>query len=273
MLFILPCGTPPFWAESERGIFNAILRGHVDFQSNPWPSISIGAKDLVKKMLNSDPQLTLTALQVLNHPWIREDGDAPDTPLDNAVLNRLKQFRAMNKFKKSCSQRCLSEEEIMGLKAMFKNMDEDNSGTITLEELKQGLVKQGTNISEYEVKQKPYVHNYRNYFVELADADGNGTIDYDEFITATMHMNRRDREDHLYTAFQYFDKDHSGYITTEELEQALREFGMHDGRDIKEIISEVDSDNDGRINYDEFCAMMRKGNPEANPKKRRGVFL
>lgn len=48
---------------------------------------------------------------------------------------------------------CLSEEEIMGLKAMFKNMDTDNSGTITLEELKQGLSKQGTKLSEYEVKQ------------------------------------------------------------------------------------------------------------------------
>ncbi|EPS60659.1 calcium-dependent protein kinase 17, partial [Genlisea aurea] len=109
-----------------------------------------------------------------------------------------------------------------------------------------------------------------------ADADGNGTIDYEEFITATMHINRMDREEHLYTAFQYFDKDNSGYITVEELEQALREFGMDNGKDIKEIIIEVDSDNDGRINYDEFVAMMRKGNPEAapNPKKRRsGVFV
>ena len=35
----------------------------------------------------------------------------------------------------------------------------------------------------------------------------------------------------------------SRYITMEELEQALREFGMNDGRDIKEIISEVDGDN------------------------------
>ncbi|KAJ6777470.1 hypothetical protein OIU74_001449 [Salix koriyanagi] len=35
------------------------------------------------------------------------------------------------------------------------------------------------------------------------------------------------------------------YITTEELEQALRDFGMHDGRDLKEIISEVDADNGG----------------------------
>ncbi|KAA8550014.1 hypothetical protein F0562_001698 [Nyssa sinensis] len=268
MLYILLCGVPPFWAESEHGIFNAILRGHIDFTSDPWPSISPQAKDLVRKMLNSDPKQRLTAFQVLDHPWIKEDGEAPDTPLDNAVLGRLKQFRAMNKFKKVALRviaGCLSEEEIMGLKQMFKAMDTDNSGTITLEELKQGLSKQGTKLSEYEVKQ----------LMEAADADGNGTIDYDEFITATMHLNRTDREEHLYTAFQYFDKDNSGYITIEELEQALREFGMNDGRDIKEIISEVDADNDGRINYDEFVAMMRKGNPEtaANPKKRRDVVL
>ncbi|XP_047318990.1 calcium-dependent protein kinase 2-like [Impatiens glandulifera] len=272
MLYILLSGVPPFWAESEHGIFNAILRGHVDFSGDPWPAISQGAKDLVKKMLCADPKQRLSAFQVLwinvDHPWIKEDGEAPDTPLDNAVLCRLKQFRAMNKFKKVALRviaGCLSEEEIMGLKQMFKGIDVDNSGTITLEELKQGLAKQGTKLSEYEVKQ----------LMEAADADGNGTIDYDEFITATMHMNRMDREEHLYTAFQYFDKDNSGYITMEELGQALREFGMDDGRDIKEIVSEVDADNDGRINYDEFVAMMRKGNPEAaqNPKKRRDVFI
>ncbi|CAM8978526.1 unnamed protein product [Rhodiola kirilowii] len=266
MLYILLCGVPPFWAESEHGIFNAILRRHVDFTSDPWPSISHVAKDLVRKMLNSDPKQRLTAFQVLNHPWIKEDGEAPDTPLDNAVLDRLKQFRAMNKFKKVALRviaGCLSEEEIMGLKEMFKGMDTDNSGTITMEELKQGLAKQGTKLSEYEVKQ----------LMEAADADGNGIIDYDEFITATMHMNRMDREEHLYTAFQYFDKDNSGYITTEELEQALKEYGMLEGRDINEILAEVDADNDGRINYDEFVAMMRKGNPDNNPKKRRDVNL
>jgi calcium-dependent protein kinase len=76
-----------------------------------------------------------------------------------------------------------------------------------------------------------------------ADADGNGTIDYEEFITATMHMNRMDRDEHLYAAFQYFDKDGSGCISKEELEQALREKDLLDGRDIKDIIAEVDADN------------------------------
>ncbi len=41
----------------------------------------------------------------------------------------------------------------MGLKEMFRGMDTDNSGTITLEELKHGLAKQGTRLSEYEAKQ------------------------------------------------------------------------------------------------------------------------
>ncbi|KAJ0942104.1 putative non-specific serine/threonine protein kinase [Helianthus annuus] len=53
--------------KSEHGIFNEILKGHVDFTT---------------------------------HPWIKEDGEAPNTPLDNAVLGRLKQFKAMNNFKK-----------------------------------------------------------------------------------------------------------------------------------------------------------------------------
>lgn len=50
----------------------------------------------------------------------------------------------------------------------------------------------------------------KHLFSFQADVDGNGTIDYLEFITATMHMNRMEREDHLYKAFEYFDKDKSG---------------------------------------------------------------
>lgn len=41
----------------------------------------------------------------------------------------------------------------MGLKEMFKSMDTDNSGTITFEELKAGLPKLGTKLSESEVRQ------------------------------------------------------------------------------------------------------------------------
>lgn len=262
MLYILLSGVPPFWAENEQAIFDEILRGHIDFSSDPWPSISSSAKELVKKMLRQDPKERLTAVEVLNHPWIRVDGEASDKPIDITVLSRMKQFRAMNKLKKVALKviaENLSEEEIRGLREMFKSMDTDNSGTITFEELKAGLPKLGSKLSESEVKQ----------LMEAADVDGNGTIDYIEFITATMHMNRMDKEDHLYKAFEYFDEDRSGYITVEELEQALTKYNMGDARTIKEIIAEVDTDHDGRINYDEFVAMMRKGNPDMGTPRRR----
>ncbi|KAF2297898.1 hypothetical protein GH714_004882 [Hevea brasiliensis] len=255
ILYILLSGVPPFWGVTEKAIFNSILWGHINFSSDPWPSISSSAKDLVKNMLRVDPKARLSAIEVLNHPWMEEHGDASDRPLDIAVLSRMKQFRAMNKLKKVALKviaENLSEEEIMGLKEMFKSMDTDNSGTITCEELKASIPKLGTKLSESEVRQ----------LMEAADVDGNGAIDYTEFITATMHMNRMEREDHLYKAFEYFDKDQCGYITMEELENALNKYNMGDPKTIQEIIAEVDTDKDGRINYEEFVAMMRKGNPE-----------
>ncbi|KAF8716446.1 hypothetical protein HU200_026326 [Digitaria exilis] len=262
ILYILLSGVPPFWAENEDGIFDAVLRGHIDFASDPWPSISNSAKDLVKKMLRQDPKERLTAAEILNHPWIREDGEAPDKPLDITVIGRMKQFRAMNKLKKVALKvvaENLSEEEIVGLKEMFKSLDTDNSGTITLEELRTGLPKLGTKISESEIRQ----------LMEAADVDGNGTIDYVEFISATMHMNRLEKEDHIYKAFEYFDKDHSGHITVDELEEALKKYDMGDEATIKEIIAEVDTDHDGRIDYQEFVAMMKNNSPEIVPNRRR----
>lgn len=258
ILYILLSGVPPFWAETEKGIFNAILEGELDFVSEPWPSISDSAKDLVRKMLTPDPKKRITSTEVLEHPWMREGGEASDKPIDSAVLSRMKQFRAMNKFKKLALKvmaENLSEEEIKGLKAMFANMDTDSSGTITYEELKTGLARIGSRLSEAEVKQ----------LMEAADVDGNGSIDYLEFISATMHRHRLERDEHLYKAFQYFDKDNSGHITREELETAMTKHGMGDEATIKEIISEVDTDNDGRINYEEFCAMMRSGMPHQGP--------
>ncbi|KDO40822.1 hypothetical protein CISIN_1g048406mg [Citrus sinensis] len=95
-----------------------------------------------------------------------------------------------------------------------------------------------------------------------ADIDGNRTIVYIEFITATMQRHKLERFERLYKAFQHFDKDNTGYITVDELETAFKGYNMGDDVTIamkKEIMSEVDRDKDGRISYDEFRAMMKSG--------------
>ncbi|XP_078430817.1 calcium-dependent protein kinase 10-like [Wolffia australiana] len=258
IFYILLSGVPPFWAESEQGIFEQVLHGTLDFDSDPWPSISESAKDLVKKMLVRDPKKRLKAHEVLSHPWVRVDGVAPDKPLDSAVLSRLKQFSAMNKLKKLALRviaESLSEDEIAGLKEMFKMIDTDNSGQITYEELKKGLERVGANLKDSEIYS----------LMQAADIDNSGTIDYGEFIAATLHLNKVEREDHLYAAFQYFDKDGSGFITLDEIQQACEEFGIEDMK-LEDVIRDVDQDNDGRIDYNEFVAMMQKGNLDLGKK-------
>ncbi|KAE8126173.1 hypothetical protein FH972_020916 [Carpinus fangiana] len=251
ILYILLCGMPPFWAESEGGIFQEILQGKLDLQSEPWPSISDSAKNLIREMLDRDPKKRLTARDVLCHPWIVDD-IAPDIPLDSAVLSRLKQFSSMNKLKKMALRviaERLSEEEIGDLKDWFKAMDTDNSGTITLDELKDGLQQVSSELMESEIKD----------LMAAADFDNSGTIDYGEFLAATLHLNKLEREENLLSAFYFFDKDGSGYITIDELQQACKEFGLSDVH-LDEMIKEIDQDNDGQIDFGEFAAMMRKGN-------------
>lgn len=57
-------------AETEKGIFDAILEGEIDFESDPWPKISRSAKDLVRKMLTQDPRKRITSAQVLGIDYI-----------------------------------------------------------------------------------------------------------------------------------------------------------------------------------------------------------
>ncbi|OEL35036.1 Calcium-dependent protein kinase 4 [Dichanthelium oligosanthes] len=200
---------------------------------------------------------------LLGHPWVQVGGLAPDKPLDSAVLSRMKQFSAMNKLKKMALRviaENLSEDEIAGLKEMFKMLDTDNSGHITFEELKVGLKKVGANLQESEI----------HALMQAADVDNSGTIDYGEFIAATLHLNKVEREDHLFAAFQYFDKDGSGYITADELQLACEEFGLDDVK-LEDMIGEVDQDNDGRIDYNEFVAMMQKPTLGLPNKKAGGL--
>lgn len=91
-------------------------------------------------------------------------------------------------------------------------------------------------------KQQWVVSNACVFLNFQADVDNSGTIDYGEFVAATLHLNKIEREDHLFAAFSYFDKDGSGYITPDELQQACEEFGIEDVR-LEEMIREVDQDN------------------------------
>lgn len=253
ILYILLCGVPPFWAETEQGVAQAIIRSVVDFKRDPWPKVSDSAKDLVKKMLDPDPKKRLTAEQVLEHPWLQNASGAPNVSLGETVKARLKQFSVMNKLKKRALRVIadhLSDEEVNGLKEAFEIMDINKRGKIDLGEFRTGLQKLGHPMAEDDLL----------VLMEVADVDGDGALNYGEFVAVAVHLRKMGIEEHLHKAFTFFDRNQSGFIEIEELRDALSDDdGSKNEEVINAIMHDVDTDKDGCISYEEFAAMMKAG--------------
>ncbi|XP_019168314.1 PREDICTED: calcium-dependent protein kinase 24 [Ipomoea nil] len=254
ILYILLCGVPPFWAETEEGIAHAIVRGDIDFKRDPWPKISEDAKDLVKGMLDANPYSRMTIEEVLAHKWIQNAETVPNVPLGEGVTTRIKQFTLMNKFKKRVLMvvaENLSQDQVESIKEMFHMMDTDKNGNLSFEELKDGLSMMGQPVADHDVQ----------LLMDAADVDGNGMLNCEEFITLAVHLTNLSNDDNLHKAFLIFDKDNSGYIEFEELRDYLLEIDDDNKNDqvVQEIIFDADLDKDGRISFPEFKAMMTTG--------------
>ena len=94
--------------------------------------------------------------------------------------------------------------------------------------------------------------------INEVDADGNGTIDFAEFlIMMARKMKDTDSADEIKEAFKVFDKDGNGFISAAELRHVMTNLGEKlSDEEVDEMIREADVDGDGQINYQEFVDMM-----------------
>lgn len=112
ILYILLSGSPPFtghcgsdcgWDRGERcrtcqsHLFESIQLGKYEFPDKDWAHITVGAKDLISKLLVRDATLRLSAAQVLKHPWVQ--GNAPERGLPTPrVLQRNSSTKDLTQF-------------------------------------------------------------------------------------------------------------------------------------------------------------------------------
>mmetsp|Transcript_21987 Transcript_21987/g.24418 ORF Transcript_21987/g.24418 Transcript_21987/m.24418 type:complete len:120 (+) Transcript_21987:235-594(+) len=88
------------------------------------------------------------------------------------------------------------------------------------------------------------------------DTDRSGFIDYSEFIVATMSSKKNMSEEKLTAAFKLFDTDGNGTISPDELKSVLSSSGQISDESIEDILKQADENNDGEIEFDEFCKLM-----------------
>ncbi|XP_021846977.2 CDPK-related kinase 3 [Spinacia oleracea] len=215
--YILLCGSRPFWARTESGIFRAVLRAEPNFDDLPWPSVSPEAKDFVKRMLNKDYRKRMTAAQALTHPWLRDE-NLP-IPLDILIYKLGKSYLHATPFKRAALKalsKALTEDELFYLKAEFALLEPTKEGRVSFENFRMALLSNAT-----DAMKESRVPDILNTMTTLSYRK----MDFDEFCAAsisTHQLEGREGWDQIAsTAFDQFEQEGNRIITVEELAREL----------------------------------------------------
>jgi len=251
--YILLCGYPPFYGDTDNQIFDQVRTGRFDFPSPDWDNISDSAKNFIVSLLKRDPSKRLTAAQALQHKWILEMTQVAGKRGERhsivfaARSIAFKKYRDMQKLKKAALTvlaQNATNDDIAELRSVFKEVDVNNDGTLTLQELDDCL------------KNANFLPNVmadlRNLRGELS-VSGEDSLNYHDFIAVMMDKHKVMNEDNLRMVFEHFKKSDPECILVGDFADLVG-----GEKHALEIMKMVDINSDGRIDFKEFKAMMEK---------------
>ncbi|KAK2197642.1 bifunctional EF-hand domain/Protein kinase domain/Protein kinase-like domain superfamily/EF-Hand 1 [Babesia duncani] len=264
ILYILLCGFPPFNGQNETEIIKRVQTGKYSFDMPQWRKVSESAKDLIGRMLTYNPAKRITAAEALEHHWIvyMTRQSSVDLPSLELSINNMRTFHYTQKLSQAAllyiGSKLITKEESKCLTDIFNRMDKNGDGQLDREELVEGYTEylklKGTPAADLD---RAGIEEQVDHILQDIDFDNNGCIDYSEFLTVAMDRKSLMSRDRLEKAFRLFDVDGSGTISCSELSTM---FGVVDvGTDYwKRLIKEVDTNNDGEIDFAEFKNMLTK---------------
>ncbi|XP_004230019.1 CDPK-related kinase 3 [Solanum lycopersicum] len=215
--YILLCGSRPFWARTESGIFRSVLRSDPNFEDLPWPSVSPEAKDFVKRLLNKDYRKRMTAAQALTHPWLRSESHP--IPLDIFVYKLVKSYLHATPLKRAALKalsKALTEDELVYLRAQFMLLEPSQDGRVSIENFRLALLGNAT-----EAMRESRVHDILNAMTALSYKK----LDFEEFCAAAISTYQLEAleewEQIAAVAFQHFEQEGNRHVSVEELAREL----------------------------------------------------
>ncbi|RZB47706.1 CDPK-related kinase 1 isoform B [Glycine soja] len=217
--YILLCGSRPFWARTESGIFRAVLKADPSFEEAPWPSLSADAKDFVKRLLNKDYRKRLTAAQALSHPWLVNHCDDVKIPFDMIIHKLVKTYICSSSLRKSALgalAKTLTLVQLAYLREQFNMLGPNKSGLISMQNFKTAILRSATNASK-----DSRVLDY----VNMVSSIQYRKLDFEEFCAAAISVHQLEGmeswEQHARRAYEMFEKEGNRPIMIEELASVL----------------------------------------------------
>lgn len=248
ILYIMLSGSPPFNGKSDAEIFSRIKSNPVEFKRECWKTISEEAKSLIRKMLAKNPNTRYSIEQVFNDNWLQTRGmnRVPDKELESDSIQCLANFRTESKLQKAVYSYIVSQfldnTHFERLQKAFQSIDKDGNGYLSEAEIESAAERFDFKVDIREI-------------LKQCDTDKNGSINYSEFLTATVDKSAAYSKNNLLNAFKRFDKNGDGQISLEELKQTL---GGGEESVFRRMIEEADKNGDGTIDFEEFIEHMTK---------------
>lgn len=247
--YILLCGYPPFYGDSDNQIFDSVKAGKFDFPSPEWDTISDDAKDFICCLLKMDASQRLTAGQALNHTWIRALTSRRRNSIvtyDNHRSEPFKKFMGLNKLKKVALGYIathLTDREVQYLAEMFEKLDVDGNGKLPLRKLEEALAS--TENFNLDLQEK--LAGLR----EDLSLTGDESIVWKDFIAAMSDKSLLIKEQKIRIAFNHFRKNSGKGVRVSDL---INLIGGESGAG--EILDMNQLGGRAVITYDEFKSMM-----------------
>ncbi|KAL6781282.1 hypothetical protein ACKKBG_A10510 [Auxenochlorella protothecoides x Auxenochlorella symbiontica] len=216
MAYVLLSGFPPFWGSSDPVIYHRILHDDLDFGYEPWQAVSATAKDFVASLLRRDPAQRATLADARAHPWIADAPALPSAPLLPEVLDRISAFTRQTRLHKlllTVAARHLGGAALGALRDVFKTLDTDGDGLISLGDLTAALRAAGVDLAAAEVAG----------LVDSLDGAFDGRIAVDEFLAAALDQRKVLSAKAVNAVFAALDRDGDGLVGVEELAFVLEE--------------------------------------------------
>jgi len=245
--YMLFTGKPPFPEKSREVVLKQILENEPDYNDEIWKKWSPEAKDLIKLLLNKNPNHRLDPEEALKHDFFKKVNEEThqEENIDKDILKNITRYDVKSRFTKlilSIITKSLTHDELSNFTKTFNAIDINQEGLICIKELKIALSNAGLNLTDSDIDK----------LMEKVDSDGNGILTYSEFLAAALNKKKAFSDEKLRFIFCALDYDSSGFITANHLYTHFVRIGRKiiDFDEISNMIKEVSTEE--KLSFESF---------------------
>ena len=223
IVYLMLTGKYAFQAKEGENLYEKIKNNEIDMEPLNESECSEEAKDFIVKCLKKNYQERMTTSQCLEHAWITKFCIKKNSNLLNSeTVDTLLGFANKNALQKEIYYfiaKISTENDLNKLKQFFNQLDVDNSGTLTIEEVEKAFKEIDIGITEDELKQ----------IWEGLDFHKDGQVNYSEFLAAMVSSYNFQKEEKLWSVFNLFKEGNKNknYITYESMYNAAKALNLN----------------------------------------------